>query len=209
VPASPRIVLIDSGVDRHAAHVRAGAVTAGPSFADDGACDPAGGGDDRLGHGTAVAAAILAQCACAELIAVRVFDDTPTCAFDRVLHALHWAIAQRPHFVNLSLGTAAERFATPLRALVAAAQRQRIRIVAPAVREGMPVWPGMLEGVDGVVPDPNVPARWPEQRVVKGRTYWFAAPYAGPMLRVSAAVAGASLATANVTAFLAQGRAQG
>lgn len=197
----PRIVIIDSGIDRHHPGVRGRTVVVGPAFADDGTQTAGGAGDDRLGHGTAVAAAILRHCATAEVIAARVFDDDGSCAFDRVLHALAWAIAQRPQIVNLSLGTAAQRFAAPLRELVATAQRQRIRIVAPAAREGMPVWPGMLDAVDAVVADANVPASLPVRREVNGHTYWFVAPTSPGQ---PAAAEGASLATANVTGYLAR-----
>ncbi len=196
-----RVVVIDSGIDVHHPGVRGrGVLRLGPAFADDGSSQIDGGGIDHLGHGTAVAAAILAQCASVELIAVRVFDASADCAFDRVLHALRWAIAQPVDFINVSLGTTSRKFEPALLALVEAAQRQRIRIIAPACREGMPVLPGMLLGVEAVVPDANVPPSLPTRREVDGRAYWFAAPTSlGRPTRVE----GVSLATANVTGYLA------
>src|SRR5688572_24000065 len=114
----PRVVVIDSGVDPRHPDVRGrGVFVAGPAFADDGGCVPAGGGVDDLGHGTAVAAVILRHAPDVELVAVRVFDSAPACALARVLGSLGWAIEQRPAIVNLSLGITSESSVAPLRDL--------------------------------------------------------------------------------------------
>lgn len=203
----PRLVVIDSGVDPRHPGVRGRAVVVpGPAFDDHGVRDPVGGVRDELGHGSAVTAAALQHVQDIEVVAVRVFDLASGCAFARVLHALRWALdeAVRADVVNLSLGTTAEQWREPLAALLRG-RGAGVRLVAPAVHEGVPVLPGCLPQVDGVVPDPNVPAALPRACDVDGgMRYWFANP-AGPSgvgYGLHARALGVSLATANVSGFL-------
>ncbi len=64
-----RIAVIDSGV--HAAHPHVGGVAGGVAIRPDGSTEA--GFVDRLGHGTAVAAAIREKAPDAELFAIKVF----------------------------------------------------------------------------------------------------------------------------------------
>ena len=66
------IAVIDSGV--HASHPHVGGVDGGFGIREDGAIDE----DyvDRLGHGTAVTAAIREKAPAARVIAIKVFRDT-------------------------------------------------------------------------------------------------------------------------------------
>lgn len=200
-----RVVVIDSGVDLGHPGVRGrGEVSAGPAFADAGIATPGGAGRDQLGHGTAIAVAILAQAPDCELQALRVFDAAPYCAFERVLAALQHALAQRPDVVNLSLGTTSLAWQPPLAALLATARGQGTRIVAPATFAGLPCAPGNLPDADGVIADPNVPPSLPVRRRHGGSEFWFASPVPprGPDGVTIARARGESVATAYVTAWL-------
>lgn len=205
-PAAARVVVVDSGIDAHHPALRDRArVVAGPDFGPDGAGGQCGGGD-LLGHGTAIAATIVHAAAgrSVELVALRVFERTPSCDFAAVLHALRHALTLQPALVNLSLGTTSLRHRAELVALVAAARAQGCRLVAPASYGGLACDPGALDGVEAVVADANVPPTAPELRPWAGRLLWFASPLAPPdadgVRRLAAR--GESLAVAAVTGRL-------
>jgi hypothetical protein len=191
-----RIALLDSGVDpAHRAIAGRCTLTCGP-----------GGDRDRLGHGTAVAAAILELCPGAALHSLQLFEREPSCGLDALLVALRAALAWRPDLINLSLGTSDPTAQGPLAQFCLEAHSLGVRIVAPATCDGLPSYPGMLDGVDGVIDDPNVQRLLPQQREQNRRTWWFSSPFATgtpPTRHVS----GVSLATAWVTGHLARGQA--
>lgn len=206
-----RIAVVDSGV--HAAHPHlagAGTIELGVAIAEDGARsrEPAAFAD-RLGHGTAVAAAILDLAPGAALLVVKVFDRHLACPFERVLEALDVALDARPDLVNLSLGTSDPEHRGALEPRIARALELGARIVAPADAHGMPSYPGALAGVDAVVADPNLPRDRPERRRVGTREFWFASPFPREIPGVPRThnLHGSSFATANVTGWLARARA--
>src|SRR5437763_3882750 len=96
-----RVAIIDSGV--YAAHPHVGGVAGGVGF-DENGCRHS---DyvDRLGHGTAVAAAIKEKAPDAELFAVKVFDRALATNIASLVEAIAWAADNGMHLVNLSLGT--------------------------------------------------------------------------------------------------------
>src|SRR5271155_3565331 len=60
---------------------------------------------DRLGHGTAVMAAIQEKAPGAEYFAVRIFDRELRTNIDTLLAGIQWSIDQEVDIINLSLGT--------------------------------------------------------------------------------------------------------
>src|SRR5258706_127108 len=92
-----KIAIIDSGI--HPDHPHVGGIAGGIAIATDDYLD-------RLGHGTAVAAAIREKCPDAELYAVKVFDRRLSANIDVIVRALEWCAATQMDLVNLSLGTA-------------------------------------------------------------------------------------------------------
>src|SRR6185295_3851841 len=148
-----RIALLDSGVDpaHRAVHGRC-TFTAGP-----------GGDRDRLGHGTAVAAAILELCPGAALHSLQLFEREPKCTVDALLDGLRTALEWEPDLVNLSLGTTDPSAQLALAELCGQARERNVRLIAPATSSGLPALPGHLIGVDGVIDDPNVPRPVPQQ----------------------------------------------
>ena len=145
---------------------------------------------DRLGHGTAVMAAIQEKAPDAEYFAVRVFDRELRTNIDTLVAAIQWCIDQKMDVVNLSLGTSkhAERFAPLVSSVI---------LVSAA---GM--FPGDLPGVIRVAPDPEI-AR--DQYRVDGETF-YASGYPRPMPGVPPErnLSGVSFAVANMTGFVAR-----
>lgn len=138
-----RIAVIDSGV--HASHPHVGGVAGGLAIAEDGSLSD----DfvDRLGHGTAVAAAIREKAPDAEIVAVKVFWRTLATEVGSLVRAIDEASARGAHLVNLSLGTAE---ACHRAALQAAVDRSLARgaIVVSALESAGVAWlPGSVDGV--------------------------------------------------------------
>jgi subtilisin family serine protease len=148
-----RIAVIDSGV--HAAHPHVGGVAGGIAFATDGRAHE----DfvDRLGHGTAVIAAIKEKAPDAEIYAVKVFDRALATSVITLVRAIDWAIAHHMHVVNLSLGTPNPAHDEVMRDAARRADFSDVRIVS-AHPAGDQRWlPGALPGVVGVDVDWDCP----------------------------------------------------
>src|SRR5262245_39462219 len=140
---SVRVAIIDSGV--HVGHPHVGAVAGGVAFDDDGRLhdDYA----DRLGHGTAVAAAIKEKAPDAELYAVKVFDRTLGTRIRNLIAAIDWAAGEGMHVANLSLGTSKTEHEPALRDAVDRAAARGLVIVSARDEEGVRWLPGSLPGV--------------------------------------------------------------
>jgi subtilisin family serine protease len=138
-----RVAIIDSGV--FAAHPHVGGVAGGVAIEEDG--QEAADYVDRLGHGTAVTAAIKEKAPDAALYAVRVFDHTLVTSLPRLLRAIDWAVRADMHVVNLSLGTRRPEHAPALADAVEQAARRGVVIVSAEQDEDGVRWlPGSLPG---------------------------------------------------------------
>jgi subtilisin family serine protease len=148
-----RIVTIDSGV--HAPHPHVGGVAGGVGV------DAAGGVHDdfvdRLGHGTAVAAAIREKAPEAELWVVKVFDRTLAATVEALVGAIAWAAARDAHLVNLSLGTSNAAHEPLLAQAVMQARASGSLIVAAGSQDAVRWLPGALPGVVAVTLDWTLP----------------------------------------------------
>ena len=105
---------------------------------------------DRLGHGTAVTAAIKEKAPAAELFPVKVFDLELSTSSAALGHAIDWSASQDARLVNLSLGTANPEHEDALAAAVVRAQEGGALIVSAEGSEGKRWLPGSLPGVVGV-----------------------------------------------------------
>jgi hypothetical protein len=148
-----RVAVIDSGV--HPSHPHVGPV-------DEGTSVDAGGGlgsdaVDRLGHGTAVAAAIRDKAADAEIVPVKVFDRELRATVDALEAAIDWAVRSRVHVINLSLGTANPAHEARLAAAVARAADAGVVLVAAGPDAGTRWLPGSLPGALPVLLDWECP----------------------------------------------------
>jgi subtilisin family serine protease len=138
-----RVAVIDSGV--HAAHPHVGGVAGGLAIRADGSTEA----DfvDRLGHGTAVAAAIHEKAPDAELFAVKIFDRSLATDVPTLVAAIDQAARWGANLINLSLGTIASERTDDL---ARAVQRARLggAFLVSAARDDDVVWlPGSLDDV--------------------------------------------------------------
>ena len=200
-----RIAIIDSGV--HAAHPHVGGIAGGVGIDEDGRehADYV----DRLGHGTAVTAAIKEKAPDAELYAVRIFDRRLSTGIAALVHAIEWAACAGMHLANLSLGTARVEHEAVLREVVDRASAHGLILVSARDDEGVRWLPGSLPGVLPVQLDWSCPRD--ECRIVEvdGETVFRASGYPReiPGVPVDRNLNGVSFAVANVTGFVARVRA--
>lgn len=93
--------MIDSGV--HADHPYVGGVVGGIAIEEDG--ESHGDYVDRLGHGTAVTAAIKEKAPEADLYVIKVFGHSPSTSSGVLIRAIDEAVERGARIVNLSFGT--------------------------------------------------------------------------------------------------------
>lgn len=148
-----RVAVVDSGV--HAAHPHVDGVSGGIAFDADGReFDDV---VDRLGHGTAVAAAIREKAPEAEILAVKVFDRSLSATGTALVRAIEWAAAHGAALVNLSLGTTNERHRAALAEAVVRVSAAGVIVVAAAPEPAAHWLPGALSGVVAVEVDWDCP----------------------------------------------------
>ena len=140
-----RIAVVDSGIAP--AHPHVGAVSPGVALVGDDASDTA----DRMGHGTAVSAAIRDLAPDAELIPVRVLDRELATSARILSRAILWAVEARVHIVNLSLGTSNEAHVPLFRDALHEARTHGVCVISAANHGGTPWYPGALANAFGVV----------------------------------------------------------
>lgn len=205
-----RIAIIDSGVHPDHSHIDAARIAPGASVLRDGSVESSfdGGTDvvlDRLGHGTAVTAAIQEKAPDAICIPIRVFHDALKASAASLIGAIDWAIGQRADIINLSLGSPNLAHAEPFAQAVERARSAGIAIVAAREAEGTPCFPGSLDGVIGVGVDWDCPRE--RFRIVAGeRAHFLASGYPRPIPGVPPRrnLFGISFATAQISGFAAQ-----
>jgi hypothetical protein len=194
--------VLDSGV--HALHPHVGAV-------EESACIDPMDGDvvDRLGHGTAVAAAIRDIAPGATLIVGKIFHRTLSTNAAALSRGIEWAVERGAHIINLSLGTPNPAHTELLGGSVARAAAAGAIVVSARESEGVRWLPGALEGVASVMADSHLER---EELVVDDGGFT-AAPYPRPIPGVPKErnLQGISFAVANVSGFLGrllQGQAE-
>jgi subtilisin family serine protease len=197
-----RVAIIDSGVNPSHPHV--GPVAGGIAIDEHGAEHR----DylDRLGHGTAVTAAIKEKVPDAELFAVKVFDRTLSTNMASLVAGIDWAANAGAHLVNLSLGTSRQAHERTLRDAVDRATARGTLIVS-AYDDGEARWlPGSLAGVIPVVVDYTLARDRYRVTEDRGVTLVHASGFAReiPGVPPEKNLHGISLAVANVTGFAAR-----
>lgn len=143
-----RIAVLDSGINPYHSHVNG--VTDGIQFVVNRNRQLECKTDyrDRLGHGTAVAAVIRGMAPQAELYAVKIFDDKLATYPSVLITALEWALEQKVHIVNLSLGLT--RDIEAVREVCARVVEAGICLVASLDERNQVLWPASYPGVFGV-----------------------------------------------------------
>lgn len=189
------MAVIDSGVA--ASHPHVGAI--GESV-----CIEPSGGDaiDRIGHGTAVAAAIRDLAPGATLIVGKIFHRSLSTNADVLARGIAWAISRRARVINLSLGTPNRAHEETLKECVAQAAAAGALVVSAREGGGVVWLPGSLPGVVSVVADP----RLDREELVVDDAGFTAAPFPRPIRDVPKErnLRGVSFAVANVSGFLAR-----
>jgi hypothetical protein len=180
-----RIAVIDSGVNPSHPHIACGSLGSGGGW-------PENDFLDRLGHGTAVMAAIQEKAPGAEYFAVRIFDRELRTNIDTLLAAIQWSVDHQMDIVNLSLGTSnpahAEKFAPYLRSAI---------FISPAG-----AYPGDLPGVIRVAQDSTLPR---DQYRREGEIFYASGyPRLMPGVPPERNLNGVSFAVANMTSFVAR-----
>jgi subtilisin family serine protease len=197
-----RVAVVDSGV--HASHPHVNGVSGGVGIDVDGRVHD----DyvDRLGHGTAVIAAIKDLAPGVEIFAVRVFDRQLSTSIACLVRAIEWSADAGMHVVNLSLGTPRQEHEPALRQALDAAAARGMLVVAAREDEGVSYLPGSMEGALPVEVDWSC-ARGEFQVVDVGglsvlRTSGL--PRQIPGVPPGRNLHGVSFAVANATAFVAR-----
>jgi subtilisin family serine protease len=191
------VAVIDSGI--HPDHPHVGGVDGGISFVD-GVVDHV----DRLGHGTAVAAAIREKAPAAGLLSVKVFHDRLSTSAEMLARAIEWSADNGARVINLSLGTRNAAHQARLGEAISRARSRGAIVVSARGSTGEPWYPGGMAGVAGVEIDESLER---DQMRVSANTLTFAAsPYPRPIPNVPRErnVSGISFAVANVSGFLAR-----
>lgn len=197
-----RIAIVDSGV--HAEHPHVQGIAGGVAIDANGAehADYV----DRLGHGTAVTAAIKEKAPDATLFAVKIFDSVLSTDADALVRAIEWAARSEIRLVNLSLGTARPDRELLLADAIALASSAGVIVVAAGPSDGVRWLPGSLPGVLAVGVDWSCPrdrfrAEMDDERVVF-RTSGY--PREIPGVPPERNLKGLSFAVANMTGFAAR-----
>jgi hypothetical protein len=196
------VAVIDSGVN--APHPHLPAVAGGVAF--DLESHESGDYVDRLGHGTAAAAAIHEKAPDAELWAVKVFDRQLATTVRTLVRAIDWATAHGLRLVNLSLGTP-HAFRAPELAPAVERAVEAGSIIVSAHRFDDQLWyPGSMEGVVGVLLDAEQSRESVRVEEHDGRALVVASPYPRPIpgVPVERNLNGISFAVANATGCLAR-----
>lgn len=197
------VAVVDSGI--HAGHPHVGDVAGGAAI---GAAGELGGDYvDRLGHGTAVAAAIREKAPRCDLFAVKVFDRSLATTGQALVKAIEWSAQHGAHIINLSLGTTNQEHAAALAAAVDAAARLGSIVVSAAPQAESPWLPGGLPGVVSVDVDWNCPRdEWRVLPAEAGTIRLAASGYPRPIPGVPPErnFSGLSFAVANASGLLAR-----
>lgn len=143
-----KIGVVDSGINPYHSHIRNVLGGISISVGKDMYLEYDTDFRDRLGHGTAVAAAILDEMPDCELYAIRIFHESLN-AYPTVLcTAIEWAIDQELDIINLSLGVLEQ--SDELEKLCLKAEEKGIFIVCSLDEERGFVYPAKYKGVIAV-----------------------------------------------------------
>jgi subtilisin family serine protease len=203
-----KIAVIDSGVNP--AHSHISAIAGGVAVSREGAIEE--GLDsflDRLGHGTAVTAAIQEKAPAAQYFAVKVFHDALQTRALTLARAIDWCLAQHMDIINLSLGTVNDAYIDVFADAAARAAAQGALLVAAREANGQPCFPGSLPGVIGVGLDWDIPRETYRVEIHDGAPVYFATGYPRPIPGVAPTrnLYGISFAVANMCGFIVRARA--
>ena len=198
-----RVAVIDSGV--HAAHPHVGGVAGGIGIDEHGA--PHADYVDRLGHGTAVIAAIREKAPDADIFPIKVFDRELAATGAALVAACEYALTLPSRIVNLSLGTQNPEHEPALTDVVKRLRDRGAIVIAAGEQDGVRWLPGSIPGVWAVTLDWSIPRDSLKidrlnQRGGSFRATGFPRPIPG--VPPAKNLKGLSFAVANVTGIIAR-----
>lgn len=198
-----RVAVVDTGI--HAEHPHVGGISGGIAF--DGNGDETGDLVDRLGHGTAVAAAIREKAPDVELLVVKVFDRRLVTTGAALVAGIRWAALQGVHLINLSLGTTNLDHRDVLAAAIDEAADHGAIVVSAAPQQGAHWLPGALPGVvsvdvDWACPRDECHVTVSDDGGIRLRASGYPRPIPG--VSVEQNLSGISFAVANASGYLAR-----
>jgi subtilisin family serine protease len=196
------IAVIDSGV--HAAHPHVRGVSGGIAIGEDGTLIDEY--VDRLGHGTAVIAAIREKAPDADILAIKVFWRSLATNVATLVRAIDEAAARGADVINLSLGTADMAHRAMLDAAAGRAHARGAMIVAARDEGGVRWLPGCLHDVVAVRADWTCARDAYSIAAVEDRTVLTTSPYPRdiPGVPRDRNLNGVSFAVANAAGFVAR-----
>lgn len=198
-----RVAIIDSGV--HAEHPHVGGVSGGIGVDEHGHLHD----DyvDRLGHGTAVAAAIREKASQADLYAIKVFDRELAATGRALVAACDHASTLNVDLVNMSLGTTNTAHEPELVGAIDRLLASGAALIAAGPQDGVRWLPGSLPGAWQVLLDWAIPReRCRLERLNANGAVFRASGYPRPIPGVPPErnLKGVSFAVANVTGIVAR-----
>ncbi|WP_419857944.1 S8 family peptidase [Candidatus Palauibacter irciniicola] len=195
------IAVVDSGA--HPNHPHLGLLADGVAFTPDGRKHD--DLTDRLGHGTAVTAAIQEKAPGARVHVARVFHDELATSARTLAKAIDWAAERGCRLANLSLGTPRQSRIEVLQPAVERAARAGTLVIAAYSHEGELQLPGSLPGALGVCLDWDLPRHSVRIGRRDGRRVLYASGYPRPIPGVPPTrnLNGISFAVANATGIAA------
>jgi len=198
-----RVAVIDSGV--HADHPHVGGVAGGIGIDEHG--DAHGDYVDRLGHGTAVTAAIREKAPAAEIYSIRVFDRELAATGRALVAACEHAIDRGVDLINMSLGTTNTEYEPALVDAIARLRSAGAVLIAAGAQDGVRWLPGSLPGAWQVALEWTIPRdRCRLDRLNADGAAFRASGFPRPIPGVPPArnLKGLSFAVANVTGIVAK-----
>ena len=198
-----RVAVIDSGV--HASHPHVGGVSGGAGIDARGVTHD----DyvDRLGHGTAVTAAIREKAPDADIFAIKVFDRELAATGAALVAACEYALTLPAQIVNLSLGTRNPDHEPALADTVKRLRARGVIVIAAGEQAGVRWLPGAIDGVWSVTLDWSVPREtcWLDRLDQNGAVFRASGfPRPIPGVPPEKNLKGLSFAVANVTGVVAK-----
>ena len=140
-----RVAIVDSGIDTEHPDLKGKVRESVEAVAEDGKINfhPSTSGD-QAGHGTACAGIISSVAPNAELYSVKVLGPNASGSGDMFLVGLDYAIKQKFHVINLSLGTTKRDYFGPLHDLLDRAYHVGCIVVAAANNLPYPSYPSIF-----------------------------------------------------------------
>lgn len=201
-----RVAVVDSGVHAEHPHIAAAQIEPGMAVLSNGTIETAPDATrDRLGHGTAVTAAIQEKAPGAVCLPIRVFGDRLKTSAAALVAAIRWAIEREVDIVNLSLGSINAAHRDIFARVADEAAEAGIIIVAAGEANEVPCYPGALSQVLGVGLDWDCPRNRFRIEVADDRQRAIASGYPRPIpgVPLQRNLYGISFAVAQISGFAA------